>query len=205
MSEETKKKIGDANRGNPPNSGSFKKGHIVTLEHRKKVSLAQKGKKHTKEWKRRMSERTKGNKYRLGIPETEEKKIKHSIFMKEYIKKHPEWIKACLRRRKMSSLEIKMNDFIKKHNIPYRFVGNGEVIIGRKCPDFINTNGEKIAIEVYYRRHKEQIGQAKGKTIEDWKQERQEIFNKYGWKIKYFDETEVNEEELTRRGLISPQ
>ncbi len=33
--------------------------------------------------------------------------------------------------------------------MPYKYVGNGEVIIGFKNPDFINVNGEKKVIELY--------------------------------------------------------
>ena len=63
-----------------------------------------------------------------------------------------------------------------------------------KCPDFINCNGEKIAIEAYYRRHKQQF---RG-DIDTWKNERQGIFNKYGWNIIFFDETEVNDDNILR-------
>ena len=92
----------------------------------------------------------------------------------------------------MSSLEIKMNEILLQNNLPYKYVGNGEFIIGRKCPDFINCNGEKKAIEVYYRKHKQMF---RG-NIENWKQERNEVFAKYGWNVLYFDETEVNKQNV---------
>ena len=31
----------------------------------------------------------------------------------------------------------------------WKYVGNGEVIIGRRCPDFINVNGKKSVIELF--------------------------------------------------------
>ena len=31
----------------------------------------------------------------------------------------------------------------------WRFVGNGDLIIDGKCPDFVNTNGKKALIELY--------------------------------------------------------
>jgi len=40
-------------------------------------------------------------------------------------------------------------DFFKEHNLPFRYVGDGEVVFGGKCPDFINTNGQKQLIELF--------------------------------------------------------
>lgn len=47
-----------------------------------------------------------------------------------------------------TSLEKQMIDFIKQHNLPYKYVGDGSFWIGRKNPDFININGGKKLIEV---------------------------------------------------------
>ena len=101
----------------------------------------------------------------------------------------PEHIKNSLRRRPMSSLEIKFQQLIDRYKLPYKFVGDGKFMIERKCPDFINTNGEKIAIEVFYRKHKERFANG----LENWKQDRLSLFNKYGWDLKFFDETMLNE------------
>lgn len=101
-----------------------------------------------------------------------------------------EHIKNCLKRRPMSSLELKFQNIILKNNLPYKFVGNGNFFIERKNPDFINTNGEKIAVEIYARRHKELFRGG----IEQWKKEREEIFLRYGWKILFFDETQINDD-----------
>jgi very-short-patch-repair endonuclease len=101
-----------------------------------------------------------------------------------------EQIRKCLYRRPMSSLEIKFDGIIKELGLPYKFVGNGAFFIERKNPDFININGEKIAVEVYSRKHKILF---KG-GIENWQQERNKIFAEYGWSIIYFDETQINKE-----------
>jgi very-short-patch-repair endonuclease len=97
-------------------------------------------------------------------------------------------IRKCLTRRPMSDLEIKMNDILIKNNLPYKFVGNGKFFIENKNPDFVNINGKKIAVEVYYKKHKERF---RG-NVDDWKKERSKLFAKYGWKLLFFDELQVN-------------
>lgn len=102
-----------------------------------------------------------------------------------------EAIKKALKRRLPSSLEAKFQEIVDKHKLPYKFVGNGKFFIERKNPDFININGEKKAVEIYARKHKEKM---RNMTIEEWKKERQNIFAKYGWKIIFLDEIEMNDE-----------
>lgn len=121
----------------------------------------------------------------LGKKHTEEWKKQHSLFMK---RQSPEYFKKCLSRRGMSSLETRVNTLVKDHNLPYRFVGDGKFTIENKCPDFINTNGKKIAVEVFYKRHKEQL---RNMSFEDWKSNRNKIFAKYGWKVIYIDGTRI--------------
>jgi very-short-patch-repair endonuclease len=103
----------------------------------------------------------------------------------------PAFRKKVLGRRKMSSLEIKFLDYIKKNNLPYKFVGNGKVWIENCNPDFVNTDGKKIAIEVYCKQHKEKF---RDMSIEKWKQTRSSKFEKHGWNIVYFDAVQLNDE-----------
>jgi hypothetical protein len=110
-------------------------------------------------------------------------------------KQRPELVRKRLARRALSSLEKKMVEIITKNNLPYRFVGNGQFFIENKNPDFVNVNGDKIALETYYRRHKQLF---RG-SVENWQMERQEIFSKYGWEIVFFDETQVCESIVLER------
>jgi len=104
-----------------------------------------------------------------------------------------EAIRKALRRHPISSLESKFQGIVDKHQLPYKYVGNGQFFIEKKNPDFINVNGEKKAVEVYARIHKEKL---RGIKIEEWKKDRQEIFAKYGWEIVFFDEVELNEKNV---------
>lgn len=76
--------------------------------------------------------------------------------------------------------------------IPLRFVGNGAVMVGRKNPDFVATDGRKIAVEVFYRRHKERFSGG----LESWRSNRETEFRKQRWKLFFFDETQVNAEHV---------
>jgi len=48
-----------------------------------------------------------------------------------------------------TSIEQIVIDIINEYKLPYKYVGNGEIIIEGKNPDFINTNGCKALLEVY--------------------------------------------------------
>lgn len=61
-------------------------------------------------------------------------------------------------RRIMRSKDVKPNkaeklltSLIKENKLPYKYTGNGEVIIGGRNPDFLNVNGEKKVIELFGR------------------------------------------------------
>jgi len=95
-------------------------------------------------------------------------------------------------RRKPTTLERKFMEIIEKYNLPYKYVGNGEVWIGRMNPDFINTNGKKVVIEIlgdYWH------------TSEEF-EERKQKFTKYGFEcigIWEHELYELSEEEVLRR------
>jgi very-short-patch-repair endonuclease len=186
-SEETKIKISKAKSG--------KKGHVAWDKGTKGLI------KHSEKSRKAISEALKGNqnwRFRKYSPKGR-KNPEHSIIMKK-LWQNENYRKKCLsnlflKNNEMSSLEKKMLGIVQKFNLPYRFVGNGQFFIENKCPDFINCNGEKIAMEVFYKGHKEYFRQG----LQEWKDLRQEIFAKYGWKILFFDETQINEKNVLER------
>jgi len=67
-------------------------------------------------------------------------------------------IKGCL--KKPNKKEKQLLTLLKEQKLPYKFVGNGQVILGGKCPDFINCNGAKKLIElfgIYWHKRKKNI------------------------------------------------
>lgn len=144
------------------------------------------------------------NKGRILSEEVKQKKrdykhtVKAKIKISKAVKKRmsdPLEIKKVLGNRGKSSLEIKFENLVNDIGIPYKFVGDGEFIIARKCPDFINTNGERIAVEVYYRRHKNNFRNG----LESWKADRFKLFSSEGWELIFFDETEVKMEIIKQK------
>lgn len=203
-SEETKKKISQSNKG----KHNFWTGKKMSEEHRKRQSEGIKNhlpstsfKKGQTSWNKGL---TKKGDIRIEQQSKKESETKKRLFREGKLKSCSYWkgkhfskehIKKFLRRRDKSSLELKFEQIINKFNLPYKFVGNGDFFIERKCPDFINTNGEKIAIEVFCRKHKEMFRNG----LERWKNERIKIFEKYGWKLLFFNEVEINEINIIAR------
>jgi very-short-patch-repair endonuclease len=80
-----------------------------------------------------------------------------------------------------TNIEQTVIDVINEYNLPYKYVGNGEVIIEGKNPDFINVNGLKSVIEVYGRYWHQ---------IED-EPERIEFFLRYGFRTLILWDREI--------------
>lgn len=79
---------------------------------------------------------------------------------------------------------------IKAKNLPYRYVGNGQFILGGKCPDFLNVDGKKQVIEVFGTYWHDLFDMAK----------RSEHFRQYGFDTLVIWEDELkNEETLLKR------
>lgn len=86
--------------------------------------------------------------------------------------------KKILKRLKErpTSLEKEFIKIIKKNNLPFTYCGDGSLLIGFKNPDFYETNGKKICIEVANHYH----------HPNPWKEKRIAYFDKYGWKCLVF-------------------
>lgn len=63
----------------------------------------------------------------------------------------PEFRRRCLKGmlKKPTRPEKRLTKIIVKHDLPFKYVGDGEFMLGRKCPDFLNSNGKKQLIELW--------------------------------------------------------
>lgn len=52
-------------------------------------------------------------------------------------------------RMKPNKKEIALQEMVNQLNLPYQYVGDGQFILGGRCPDFLNTNGQKKLIELF--------------------------------------------------------
>lgn len=89
-------------------------------------------------------------------------------------------------------LEKNVIDLIQKHNLPYKYVGNGDFWIGGKNPDFVNVNGEKKLIEVgceYYKKRTDG-------SVKNYIKNRKNHFAQYGWKTKFLIRDNPTEQEI---------
>lgn len=137
----SKQKIGDANRG--------KKGWNKGLT------------KEDNEGVRRISESKKGegnpNFGKKGInnpqyrkPRSKKTKQKISNKMKQMYQ-DPEFAKKmhqATAKRPTKPEKMWHNIAINKHSLPFKYTGNGEVVIGGKCPDFVHLT-KKVVIEIF--------------------------------------------------------
>lgn len=99
--------------------------------------------------------------------------------------KNPEYRKKVLGRRPMSFFEKCVQSVITKFNFSYKFVGNGDMWIGRYNPDFISTK-DKSVIEVYGSFQKKKL-----QKIKNYEKYRGDYFKKYGFKTLFLNELDI--------------
>ncbi len=189
-------------KGNIPWSKGRPRSDITKL----KISLANKGKnlgRHFSEETREKIRQSKLGKKRpdminntlsLGRILSEEHKKKLSDNNGRYWlgKKRPdtskqmkEWQSKYMRTRAKifpNNPEKKVIDIISKYHLPYKYTGDGAFWIENMNPDFVNCNGEKIALEVfgdYW--HRDDNGK------------RERMLKKYGWDCIIIWEHEIKE------------
>lgn len=208
-SEETKHKMSLAAKGKPKSE-----------KHKKKLRAAQLGKCHTKEAKIKIGLSStirmkklwknpgfrKRNKGHLGKTHTKEAKEKMSQAHYKC------WEDSNYRENQLKAIfkgsNIKPNkpekilNKLLNHLFPneYRYVGNGQVLIGGKCPDFININEQKKIIELFgdYWHSKKVTGLKK----KEHRKQRQEHFAKYGYKTLVVWEHELKDINKLKNKLI---
>jgi len=191
------------NEGRIPSDSQKKKqsiamtGRKLTDEHKAKIKAGMRVSEKqigipigTKAWNKGKS-KANGDILKYGIPCSDEKRKKISVsntghvtdestkaklskIVKEWWK-DPKNARKCLVIDSPNKQEKRLNRLLDKiYPGEWKFVGNGEVIIDGKCPDFININGQKKIIELY--------GERWHKPTEE--QTRIDFFKRYGYETQ---------------------
>jgi very-short-patch-repair endonuclease len=156
-------------------------GGKQTLESNIKRSMTLKGRQVSKETSQKLKESMK-------------KLWQDPVFREERLKKA--FVGICGKPNKPEKL---VNSLL-QNLFPgeYKYVGDGQFIIGGKFPDFINVNGQKKIIELfgdYWHGEKRT-----GRTKEEEEQKRMDIFCQYGYKTLIIWQRELkNLPELTNK------
>lgn len=160
------------------NIGLGNKGHIVTKKTRKKIGDANRG-------------------HFVSLETREKARVSINKFLSDPVRK-AKWIKKALitRNKSPSRFEVYLEKIINKYNLPYKYTGNGTFMIGFLNPDFVNINGEKKCIEVYYSYYKNKRFGSEQK-YQSW---RNKCLGKYGWTAVYLNENDLkkSEEEIVK-------
>jgi len=132
--------------------------------------------------------------------------LKTSKKRKEYYKsdKFKEGcIKGAIQGRKNSQitpngLEKKIIDLIKKYNLPYKYVGDGQFWVASRNPDFLNINGKKQVVNAngIYWHFKRHLTQNPALTRKDIETKESEHYQKYGFDCIILWEDELEDENI---------
>ena len=209
-----KKKMLDAHKGNLK---GFKKGNKPWNKGGHNLQKSYwKGKHHAEEAKKKISLSRRLWYEKIPLEErrfSEEHKQKLSIALSG--ERNPMYGKPCpnknwreqfndpeFQRKRLWALnhgptkpEKQVIYLITKHSLPFKYVGDGEIIINRLVPDFIAANGEKKIIEVFG-------DYWHGRGADNWtdtEEGRKEVFYRLGydtliiweWELKQFSEEDI--------------
>ena len=167
LSKATKQKLSDANKGE--NNPMYGKRFCGENNHFY-------GKEHTKETKKVM----RGKAKKRCESEEERKKLR----------------KRLTANMRPTKPELIFEEICKKNNLPFRYVGDGQLWIGKGKklnPDFIEANGKKIVIEIfgsYWHSPLRNFGLKEEATLPF----RKAHYKKYDWQSAF-----IWEEDLRRR------
>ena len=116
--------------------------------------------------------------------------------LKEYWKNNKNTqLKAMMsgcKNQKPNKLEKEMITIIKDLNLPYKFVGDWQVVFGGRNPDFINVNGHKKLIEVFGT----YWHTTRARTFTDTEEGRIKHFKKYGFDCLVIWDTEFKNKDM---------
>lgn len=179
MSEEYRAICRATHGGNIPWNKGLTNETDIRIAHYSQTKV---GRHHTEEAKLKIGEHSRKHprRYWLGKHRSEETKAKISAIKKLQFANNPELLKRCLTFRRPNKIESTLIDIMDRNDLPFKYVGDGDFILGGKCPDFLNVNGKKQLIELFgahwhpifdIARRKEHFGQYGFQTLIIWEDE----------------------------------
>lgn len=172
------------------NCGSMVGVERIFCGHSCQLSWQDKNIPKPKDFGQRISKGKKNNPYH----ESEEKKLQRAEKAKLWWKLHPEARELAAERAasrikkwiRPTKIEIFLNTLLNKY-FPnqWKYVGDGQLIIGGKCPDFANIDGRKDLIELF----------GNYWHAPSDKEKRTNHFSKYGYRTLVIWENELDNEE----------
>lgn len=157
LSEETKDKIRSALIGRKrPEVGEKLRGRLISVEQRQNLRIIRLGPLNPFYGKHH-SEATK-------------EKLRNAQYLRKRI-------------RVPNGIELRFISICEKHNLPFKYVGDGHVWIAGCNPDFIHTAQRKIAIEIFGDYWHTPLFLGKALSDRRTEQGRKRLFFKHGWKL----------------------
>lgn len=101
------------------------------------------------------------------------------------LRQDPEHMRKILARRTPSYYEERIIGLISKFNLPYQYVGDGQIWIGGKNPDFIHYD-KKLTIEVYGTKQKREVV-----GTDNYEMDRSLHFATYGFSVIFLNEHDL--------------
>ena len=180
----------------------------------KKLSEALKT--HWRDNEKRKKQHAEFHRKRWANPKTREKLVNSMILaqnkpeVKEKISKasrkrwaNPEYKSRVVKKiikgshKKPNNPEKRIIEITKRHSLPFKYVGDGAVIIKGHNPDFISTDGSKKIIEVFGRvYHDPEHTFLKTIPLERQEDGRKKMFSEAGYKTLILWDDELDNEEL---------
>lgn len=184
--------------------GYWLKGKPIPMRTRIKISRGMKGKKKnlSGETRRRLSEIRRGK-----IPWNKGKPFLRGPLHPLYGKRPSEETRRKIKdKRKLQQIptsktkpELRFMEICEKYNLPFKYTGDSSFWIGCINPDFIGTNGKKIAVDVFG----DYWHDPSSRDVPWYGQEanRIAIAKREGWNLVVIWESELENEELVLEKL----